>query len=85
MVLLLENGKGTGRRKGGGWIYRCSASNPEGKRGPSPGFEIATGPAGLKSLASPFGAKRFTVQPRHQSRKRQSSNGFLALKMAPVL
>ena len=36
--------------------------------------------AGLKSPVGPFGAKRPAGQPRHQSRKRQSSNAFRALE-----
>ena len=75
---------------------RWGCIKSRGKRGPRPGYGIAmgltvssrwqtpTGPrnlVGVKSLASPFGAKRFTGQPSHRRRKRQSSSE-LALKPA---
>ena len=51
-------------------------------RGPRPGFEIAMGLAGLKSLASPYGARRHLDQPSHRSRKRRASRSVRALKDA---
>jgi hypothetical protein len=80
-------------------FLEAGASNPEGKRGPRPGFGIIMSwmvRRPIKPLrgrikvpvmfrASPFGASRYVGQPRHQSRKRPSSNGFQALKMASVL
>jgi hypothetical protein len=68
--------------------------NPRGLR---PGFEIAMGLAGgqsparpdgprilagLKSPASPYGARRHIDQLSHRSRKRQTSSRFQALEMA---
>ena len=44
-------------------------------------FDHCHGFDSVKSLASPFGAKRFVSQPSHRRRKRQSSSE-LALKPA---